>query len=573
MADGHRYSLDEETKVRRLEGDGVHGAIDNLPEDADVDQFHQDGNTPYLHGRTRESDGDKLGRSGGSDLVDDLFENPESGDTELLSMVDEFLREKYKVGYSSEYGLAVKDKDPETIKEQFREWMNEGQFGESEDNYGVLISKGSIDTKPEVREKLSEMASIWTDPQTSVKYKVSEGKDEDNDVLEFKNGNNKKVEITVGELNAHLATQVTGKNNESVRTRIRRPWKGKNADIYARSLRSLNFGTGTFAGKKVTAEFPRWKPKEEENKWKNPNEVKGDINSFDLNVDLKQFRRDHGVDGQDFFGVWTHHGKDEIKSMSFVVENDAITKIRLNLNPTGGKGDFESVEISTELFLEAFKNSVKPYESVSGGVVGLKFLRKDGREFTVGPKTPSKSAERTVFNMRINGTALPENLPVFVENAAKSTKKESAVEKGTFNLAPRKSAIEGQIDDAEKAWVEKFIDVWKSGKVTDVTIDTKKGAISAIKLTYDDAGVQRSVFLSRTLFHGVFDNVDYYREDPLDSETGFVFRSTSDTAKLTPETSNEEAKGILTHISLDGVKLSDTITVSVNLPKTATSNT
>lgn len=561
-----RYHIDEETQARRLES--AHGAIDMIPEDEETQKAYEEGNVAYVHSRTRSSEDRVLGRSGSIDAVDDLFNNPESADAEMVSLADDFLQEKYKVGYSSEYGLAVKDKDSETVKEEFREWLNKEQFGESEGGFGVLISRGNIDTKPEVREKLNKMSEMWTDPKTSVNYKVSEGS-EDEDVLEFKNGD-KQVSIKVDELNSHLSTQVTGKFADAVRVRVRRPWRGRNSDIYANSLKALNFGDGVFAGQKITAEFPNKKTEK-----RNPNEVKSNEHSFDLNVDLTQLKHDHGNEGQDFFGTWIHHGQDEIKSLSFVVENDAITKVVLNLNVAGDNDKFDSAEISTELFLKAFNKSVEPYESTSGGVVGLKFKRKDGREFTIGPKTPSKSAERTMSNVRINGTALPKDLPVFVVQKAKESNSKKAGEESEntssdYLIKPREAAIERQIDDQQKEWVNKFIEAWKSGKVTKVEVDTKKGAISALKLFTE--GSDKGIFLSRTIFHAVFDGVKLFRGHPLESDTGLVFVNGGKEASLTPETTDTEAKDILSHVSLDGVKLSDTVTVSVNLPKTASIN-
>lgn len=137
----------------------------------------------------------------------------------------------------------------------------------------------------------------------------------------------------------------------------------------------------------------------------------------------------------------------------------------------------------------------------------------------------------------------------------------------SLDLKLNRRRIESHLEPDIIKHVDRFVTVFGSGDVTKILVDTKKGAVSAIRLFYKsyDSSNPKSVFLTREVFHNAFDGVSYYKDSPNSDPTGLsVIDNEGDMLVLNTETTNEEAKEIFSQLSIDGKKLTGDFEVVVN---------
>lgn len=151
-------------------------------------------------------------------------------------------------------------------------------------------------------------------------------------------------------------------------------------------------------------------------------------------------------------------------------------------------------------------------------------------------------------------------------STVKTIEKGEVKKADSLDLKLNKRRIESHLEPDLINHVDRFVAVYGSGEdVTKVIVDTKKGAVSAIKLIYNSGAGPASVFLTTQVFHNSFDGVSYYKDSPSSDPTGLSFiDKDGDMLVLNPKTTDAEAKAIFSQLSIDGKKLTGDFEVVVN---------
>lgn len=150
-------------------------------------------------------------------------------------------------------------------------------------------------------------------------------------------------------------------------------------------------------------------------------------------------------------------------------------------------------------------------------------------------------------------------------STVKAPEKHETTKTDSMDLKLNRRRIESHLDPSIIKHVDRFAAVFGSGAVTKILVDTKKDAVTAVKLFYNRNDGPNSVFLTTEMIHNSFDGVSYYRDSANSDPTGLsVIDNEGDMLVLNAQTTGNEAKELFSQISIDGKKLSGNFEVVVN---------
>src|SRR3989344_1299597 len=105
-------------------------------------------------------------------------------------------------------------------------------------------------------------------------------------------------------------------------------------------------------------------------------------------------------------------------------------------------------------------------------------------------------------------------------STVKAPEKRETTKTDSMDLKLNRRRIESHLDPSIIKHVDRFAAVFGSGAVTKISVDTKKGAVTAVKLFYNRNDGPNSVFLTTQMIHNSFDGVSYYRDSKKSDPTG-----------------------------------------------------
>lgn len=316
------------------------------------------------------------------------------------------------------------------VKGLFGEWLadqNKEEPQREKEGWGISFFKFEDDPRYEkLYDKLIDLARIWADKETGVRYVVgSAGKPDtmvfENDNLGWRKTGRNELAITVRDLNTVL-------EENGSKMRILRPDESKQSAM--KVLHNMRIGSGVFKGTKFSIEYPE-ESKEEPNvgKKREPREQKegGVTGKFDLDLVRKALDK-YTVDEngrviddkaaeikasvEDFLEIIKYEtGK--IERFGFEVAKNGngymeITGVTLKTR------DGQSVTVRADIFRNIFKGVHGFSSNKKHDITGLEFLAKSGGNEQIdgwmGPGVVKSVLEKTTFG----GVKLPSDTVYFI---------------------------------------------------------------------------------------------------------------------------------------------------------------
>lgn len=369
--------MSDRQAIESLRETGVHGGIERIPDPEDIDESEQQGNVPYPKDEWKP------------------YYEPSGGST----------------------AMDVDESDKDFRGEPTLKYSNEARGNKkSGGDWTRRLELDRVGYDSPLYDKLMDLSKVWIDPNTQITYVVAEQQGEDR--LVFNNpklkwrGKNQSDErgLTLTEMREVL-------KDSDINLSIARP-RHESDRQFVNDLKHIRLGTGVLKGEKVRVEFS--KPAQEKRK--------EDKNFFNLKLNRKALEKfttpEERSNVEDFIGLLTHAGKDEIEWMGYEMRGGEITGVSLqererdkvrNGEVVGKQGGpKEKITISATVF-RAIMENVFPHKRGDRST-GFEFKVPGGMQESIHPGMSADQVAAVMKKVKIDGVSLPENVKFFIGN-------------------------------------------------------------------------------------------------------------------------------------------------------------
>jgi len=386
----HPLHIHDETARRRQFG----SPSDVAEEPWNPEERSENGpDTPMSYDRNEPTVGKQKRRGGGINVADAYTEdNPAGGnfDTEMGHLVREYnSRNKEDTRTFDEWRreLAIPGREVHKKVGPNTSWVRR-----------IMLDKVGYGTG--LYDKLADLATVWTSPNTEVTYKV--GGSRESDKIIFKNpALRARFEKDTHETSLTLEELKTALKESEINLSIARP-HGPEDKRFIEDLKHLKLGNGILRGSKVNVEFT----KEASEKQRLYSEY------FNLNLNPKMLEKytteEEKGDVENFLGVLKHTevgwwGFEESKNKQGPKEITGVSVISKN---------GEKATLKSHTFRKIFEN-VLPYKNKDGSV-GYTFIVPGGKRKNVYPGMKHEELVITGKELKIDGKELPQDTIYYI---------------------------------------------------------------------------------------------------------------------------------------------------------------
>lgn len=433
----------------------------------------------------------------------------------------------------------------------------------------------------DVYAKRKQLGVVWGDKQAKLQYRVGGRSDGSEDALVFqseklKTGENKKgsLEVNVWQLNQAFGDQEI--RNFSF------PKNGLDTEAVLIPLQKIRIDDVTYQGQSFDVDrtqlvkesrHPKNKASTRKDRYVKKESREKDIHT--IKISLKEENVEKSAEAIKIKEFWDTLSKNDnsIESLAFEAEDQGIEWVSLHLKKAEGEEKGKVIRISAYAFSTYFEGV-----SLNSDRSGFEFKSSqvEGKGAYVHPGTSEEILKKIAKRFRFGSEAkLADSVRVFVQkeerakqepehDGAKPVQKlpkelsESSEEPKGFSLTINQQQVERVVAQEELPNLNKFREVWASGKATKLEVDSESGRIGDIKLFYIDegSGMEKYVALKRGIFSAVYDGVEPYKASNDSEPEGLTFNSAiGKTVNIIPTTNPDFAKKFFMELSVDGSNL------------------